>query len=128
MGAAKHKENAMIREGAQHEITPRYEQWWVERKRASGEQMVQIPVAFIDAMSGIGSAASALYIVLCYYADEGHACPSVATLAETMGCTTRTVRKARKALEDGGWITRVMRFDPAGGHRTNRYTLHESPR
>jgi hypothetical protein len=65
-----------------------------------------------------------LFGLLDDYADqEGKAFPSRATIADAMGCSTDSVDRAIKALEQGGWIIREVRRREDKTYDSTLYTL-----
>lgn len=59
-------------------------------------------------------------------ADKNMNCfPSVKRIAEDCGISTRTVQRALKELEEGGFIKKESRFHKKGGQRSNYYYLQK---
>jgi hypothetical protein len=57
------------------------------------------------------------------YAGKNVCWPSVPTLADHTGLTTRSVIKAVASLDKKGWLSRQV----GGGTQTTRYVLHGNP-
>lgn len=68
-----------------------------------------------------------LYGILDDYAGaDGQAFPSRATLASPIG-STAAVDRAKRELEDGGWLIRSQRRRPDGGQTSTLFTLTDGP-
>lgn len=66
---------------------------------------------------GVSGMAQALYMWLCYYANQSGDCfPSRQTLSENLHCDEKTVDKYLKELIDFGLVSKVNRFE------NNKYT------
>jgi len=79
----------------------------------------------------LGAYGIAVYCVLAKFAgDKNHAWPSVNRIANTLGCSPNTVRKALDALTELGWISKKQRAekDEDGNvirYHSNVYYLHD---
>lgn len=63
-------------------------------------------------------------IVLANYADESHSCyPGQKKIAERIGASVETVRRALADLETSGYISRNRRVRDSGYRTTDRYFL-----
>lgn len=63
-------------------------------------------------------------VVLGDYADERHSCfPGQKHIAETVGASESSVRRALKTLEDEGYIQRERRTRDNGSRTSDRYVL-----
>ncbi len=80
--------------------------------------------ATIKAITDIGLAAFAVYVVLKMHTDAAGECwPSVLTIARLTGTTVRTVRRALVMLQERGWIRIERRKDRSGRDMSSRYIL-----
>lgn len=76
----------------------------------------------------LGPYSIAIYAALCCYADTEHkAFPSVATLAEKIGCSERKARECLADLERANWIKSEPNYRPDGSQTSNTYHLLISP-
>lgn len=78
----------------------------------------------------LGAYAIAAYCVLAAHADnETQTCfPSIATIADMIGTSAPTARKAVRLLEEWGWIAIVTaRKNPDGSPAPNEYILLPTP-
>lgn len=73
---------------------------------------VTIPHQFIDNAAGYSDQARWLFVLLRRYTNgvSGKAFPSYAVITERTGWTNKTIAKAIKELESGGWIARQKQF------------------
>lgn len=73
---------------------------------------VTIPHQFIDHAAGYSDQARWLFVLLRRYTNgvSGKAFPSYAVITERTGWTNKTIAKAIKELESGGWIARQKQF------------------
>lgn len=73
---------------------------------------VTIPHQFIDHAAGYSDQARWLFVLLRRYTNgvSGKAFPSYALITERTGWTNKTIAKAIKELESGGWIVRQKQF------------------
>jgi DNA-binding transcriptional ArsR family regulator len=73
----------------------------------------------------IGSEAVTVYLILCRYANHRtkQCWPSIAHIVDLTGLARSTVKAALKRLYEAGLIDREERWDAAGDHTTNLYTL-----
>lgn len=73
---------------------------------------VTIPHQFIDNAAGYSDQSRWLFILLRRYTNgiSGKAFPSYALITERTGWTNKTIAKAIKELESGGWIIRQKQF------------------
>ncbi len=73
---------------------------------------VTIPHQFIDNATGYSDQARWLFVLLRRYTNgiSGKAFPSYAVITERTGWTNKTIAKAIKELESGGWIVRQKQF------------------
>lgn len=65
-----------------------------------------------------------LHALLSYrWSDDAPIFPRVGTLAKRLGCSERTVQRALRRLEAGGWIVTVARYrdDEARDRTSNEY-------
>ena len=78
----------------------------------------------------LGATAIAVYVALCRFAgNSSQQCwPSHATIAERVGATPPTVRKAIAKLAEVGLVTVEKRTGEDGRLTSNLYTLHPSGR
>ena len=77
----------------------------------------------------IGLTALAVYFVLCRHADnEGlESLPSHEAMAEILGTSAGTVKRALATLKDHGLIEVEARYNEYGGRARNAYRLLEPP-
>jgi hypothetical protein len=81
---------------------------------------------FIDVHAkALGPHAVTVYLVLCRHANRRtkQCWPSIAHMADLTGLARSTVKKALTRLYEAGLIDREERWDAAGDHATNLYTL-----
>lgn len=73
---------------------------------------VTIPHQFIDHAAGYSDQARWLFVLLRRYTNgvSGKAFPSYAVITDRTGWTNKTIAKAIKELESGGWIVRQKQF------------------
>jgi GntR family transcriptional regulator len=82
----------------------------------------------IEHVSAIGPYGFSVYMLLASYAGDKRTCfPSVPTLAELLGCTQPTIRKAIKALKDAGLIKVTPRRTEKGDPTSHLYELLPVP-
>lgn len=63
-------------------------------------------------------------VVLANYADDKHSCfPSQRRIADDMGASVETARRAVKKLEERGLVSREKRGNGVGGRSSDRYVL-----
>ncbi|MCC7208350.1 MAG: helix-turn-helix domain-containing protein [Anaerolineae bacterium] len=75
-------------------------------------QFATVPNTFIEGAKGMSHTAFRLFVTLRYYTNgkTGDSFPSYDTLQELTGMNRRTIAKAVRELEAGGWIERKRRF------------------
>jgi predicted transcriptional regulator len=73
----------------------------------------------------LGPHAVMVYLVLCRHANHRtkQCWPSIAHIVDLTGLARSTVKAALKSLYEAGLIDREERWDEAGDHTTNLYTL-----
>ena len=71
-----------------------------------------VPIEFIDHADQFSDQARWLFVLLRRYLnnESGKAFPSYALITERTGWTNKTIAKAIKELESGGWIVRQKQF------------------
>jgi Helix-turn-helix domain len=73
-------------------------------------------------LTSIGSTAKLIYGRLCQYAGEkGYCWPAISTLADAIGCSKTTVKKAIKELQDANLIEVEHRYSEDGDATSNLY-------
>ncbi|TZG41309.1 helix-turn-helix domain-containing protein [Halomonas eurihalina] len=74
--------------------------------------------------SDVRAPARLALMLMADYADEDHVCwPSIKTMSEEMGCSTRSVQRAIDALEERGLLAVQKRQAANGRQQSNRYRL-----
>ena len=64
--------------------------------------------------------------LIVFASETGECWPRVSTLAEVIGCSERTAKRALRKLEAEGWIIRQRRYRKGGGQRSSLYRLNMS--
>ena len=68
-----------------------------------------------------------IHLLLSYrWSDDALIYPSVRTMAKRLGCSERTIQRAIRGLERGGWIVVEARYRDDEGQQSNQY--HPGPR
>jgi DNA-binding Lrp family transcriptional regulator len=98
------------------------------QRQKEKERFGRLPVWITEAASG--SACRVYALLAGQYADwttgEG-ARPRVATIADRLGVSTRTVQRALRELEALGAMVTEKRLDARGHQTSNGYTVHADP-
>ncbi len=77
--------------------------------------------------SGMSNTGFRLYVELAHHANTpGNCYPSHQRLADLMGCSVSSVRRAAAELVGTGWITIFPRFDADGAQIPSGYILRDA--